>query len=61
MIEENKARLLANRSLLQNVIDELPYYIETMKFQTKTAKIKFDAFIKECFTPEQSLFLCKDK
>jgi hypothetical protein len=61
MIEESKSKLLVNKAALQNAIEELPYYIELMAFTAKTSKIKYEAYIKEGFTPEQALFLCKDK
>lgn len=61
MIEENKAKQLASKAALQNAIEELPYYIELMTFFAKQTKIKYDALIKEGFTSEQALFLCKDK
>lgn len=61
MIEENKAKYLTNMAMIKNAIDELPFYIKSMAFATKTAKIRYDAYIDEGFTPEQALFLCKDK
>jgi hypothetical protein len=61
MIEENKANRLAHKALIQNALDDIPNLILTMSFLAKSAKIKYDAYISEGFTPEQALFLCKDK
>lgn len=61
MIEENKAKQLTSIAMIQNAIDELPQYILTCAYIAKITKIKYDALTKEGFTPEQALFLCKDK
>lgn len=52
---------MANMEMLKNAIDELPFYIELMTLTARQYKIKYGAFLKEGFTPEQALFLCKDK
>jgi len=61
MIEENKANRLAHQALIQNLRDDLQNFTLSMEYIAKTMRIKYDAFIKEGFTPEQDLFLCKDK
>ncbi len=60
MIEENKAKQMANKALIQNAMEELPQFIFNCAYLAKVTKIRYDAYIAEGFEPEQALFLCKD-
>ena len=47
------------KDLIENVKENLVYEIQLREMQAKLYRVKFDACIKEGFTSEQSLELCK--
>lgn len=56
-IETKKDKDLAIMQLMRR---ELPAHAEKTKLFAQYKKISFDAYVKEGFTPEQALELCKD-
>lgn len=44
---------------IKTIRDEMPLQIELQQVLAKLAKAKFDALVREGFTPEQALSLCK--
>lgn len=48
------------KAQLQKAIRELPAYTENMTLLAKMVKVGYDALLKEGFTEEQALFLCKE-
>jgi len=45
---------------LEQAYREVPQYIKTTKFVAKMCRIRYNAYLKEGFTAEQALFLCKE-
>ena len=48
------------RAALEQFKRDLPLYIEMQKAKASLTKATFDAYVKEGFTPDQALELCKE-
>lgn len=45
--------------LIRNIRDEMPMQIELQQVHARLTKAKYDALVREGFTPEQAIQLCK--
>lgn len=45
--------------LIKQAIEDMPLQIELAQVQAKLTRVKYDALVKEGFTQEQALLLCK--
>jgi len=49
------------KTLLKTFQDALPQHLQLQLLVAQITRAKFNALVKEGFTEQQALFLCKDK